>query len=109
MADGPNENVTRPQRKDGEMTDTPGMGDRRDEAVEYSASAAAPPAPPGAGVLGDREVDIGPPAVAESPPDDTEATATAASTEARRAKASSAPSAVAPAAPLGLRTEDGRA
>jgi len=87
------------------MGDTPGMGDRRDEGVAYAAGASAPPAPPSADVFGDREVGIGGTVVPQAH-DDIGTTASAPDARATRAPAST--HAAAPAAPIGLRTDDGR-
>ncbi len=85
--------------------DTPAMGDRRDEGVAYNAGASAPPAPPGADTaFGDREVEIGAPAIPVQPDDKTVKRAA----EARAPRAPAPPQSATPSAPTGLRTEDGR-
>jgi starch synthase len=93
-----------------DMGDTPAMGEGRDEGVAYAAGAAAPPAPPSSGrAIGDREVGIGAPVV-PVPPDDMTAGAEPGFTGAAGAtRTPSPPHAATPSAPMGLRTEDGRA
>ena len=79
-----------------------------DEGIAYAAGAAAPSAAPSrGGVEDDREVDFGAPFL-PSPPDDAVLARDAADAAAAVAPRSGPPNVAAPAAPTGLRTDDGR-
>jgi starch synthase len=87
------------------------IGDRVDESTAYAAGAAAPPAPPSRErVEADREVELGVP-FAPSPGDDDATLATDAMDVAPPASERQArpTNVAAPAAPVGLRADDGRA
>ena len=87
------------------------MGDRVDEGTAYAAGAAAPPAPPSRGrVEADREVEFGVPFASSSGDDDAMLAADAMDVAAPARERPARPTDVAaPAAPVGLRTDDGRA
>jgi starch synthase len=89
-----------------DMGDKPAIGDDRDERVTYSAGASAPPASPGVGTFGDREVGIGVP-VNPIDSEETPVTREAASPPSPP-KAAPPPKGAAPSTPSPLRTDDGR-
>jgi starch synthase len=90
-----------------DMGDTPPMEDRREEGVAYNAGAAAPPAPPGVGDFGDREVGIGAPTVPVSP-DKKAATAADRAATGTRTVRSPTPAFTSAGSATALATDDGR-
>ena len=87
------------------------MGDPGDEGVAYTAGASAPPAPSRGRLEGDREVEFGVPFV-PTPPDDAALVQNEIDATSRTSAPlppTPPPNVSAPSAPLGLRTDDGRA